>query len=125
MIQLEWLTSGENPPSFNAMAGEPAGRNHGGSPMLTPLGRELRKLRIEEDERMLDMAKRLEVSVAFLSAVETARKEPPLSLADKVIAKYRLDDVTARKLRDALSTSRRSFRLAPATPLAQETAGLL
>ena len=43
--------------------------------MINDLGKMLRKIRIEEDERLLDMAENIGVSVAFLSAIETGRNQ--------------------------------------------------
>ena len=41
----------------------------------TALGKFLRKIRVDNDERLYDMAKRVEVSSAFLSGVENGRKK--------------------------------------------------
>lgn len=56
--------------------------------MATPLGKALRRLRVDADERGHDMAARLGISSAFLSAVELGRKAPPRDFADKVRAAY-------------------------------------
>ncbi|EPZ76653.1 hypothetical protein M798_01860 [Brucella melitensis ADMAS-G1] len=42
--------------------------------MTTELGKELRKLRIDHNERLLDMSKKIGKSSAFISAVETGQK---------------------------------------------------
>ena len=42
--------------------------------MLTSLGKFLRKLRIDNNELLKDMAQKLNVSVSFLSAVENGKK---------------------------------------------------
>ncbi len=44
---------------------------------LTPLGKFLRKLRIDRGEILKDMAAKLNVAISFLSAVETGRKPMP------------------------------------------------
>jgi transcriptional regulator with XRE-family HTH domain len=93
--------------------------------MANEFGKELRKLRIDHSEKLLDMAANIEVSVAFLSAVETGRKEVPPALTEKVIARYKLDDFAARTLRNAADASRKSFRLAPQTQYGRETVALL
>lgn len=46
--------------------------------MLTPFGRELRKLRVDRDLRLLDLAEKLGQSVAAVSAIETGRRPIPL-----------------------------------------------
>ena len=43
--------------------------------MLTSIGKFLRKLRIDHGEILKDMADKLDVSVAFLSAVENGKKK--------------------------------------------------
>ena len=45
--------------------------------MVTKLGKFLRKLRIDEGEVLLDMARKLGVSASFLSAVENGNKRMP------------------------------------------------
>ena len=42
--------------------------------MITSLGKYLRKLRIERDMKLLDLAKKTHMSVSYISAVETGRK---------------------------------------------------
>jgi transcriptional regulator with XRE-family HTH domain len=46
--------------------------------MLTEFGKEIRKLRIDKGLRLLDLAERLSMSSAFVSAVETGRKPIPI-----------------------------------------------
>ena len=45
--------------------------------LLTKLGRFLRKIRIDRGELMIDMAEKLGVTPAFLSAVENGKRKPP------------------------------------------------
>ncbi len=91
----------------------------------TEIGKELRKLRIDEDERLLDMAKRLEKSSAFVSAVETGKKSPPSGFEELVIQTYRLVGDAAEILRSAADRSRRAFTLEANTTLQRDTAGLM
>ena len=91
----------------------------------TELGKELRRLRIEEEERLLDMAGRLEKSAAFLSAVETGKKSPPSGFDDLVIRAYRLVGEAANKVRLATDRSRRAFTLEGKTDLQRDTFGLM
>lgn len=62
---------------------------------VTDLGRMLRKLRVDCDERQRDMARKLSVSGAFLSAVERGVKRPPMNMADKLVALYPQVDAAA------------------------------
>lgn len=66
--------------------------------MVTKLGKELRKLRIDRGLRLYDMAKVIDISTAMLSAVETGRKAAPDGLIDRLASHY--PEVMAR--RDAL-----------------------
>lgn len=60
--------------------------------MVTEFGKFLRKLRIDNDELMFDMAKKLEVSAAFLSSVENGKKKPPKDWESKIAHFYSLKD---------------------------------
>lgn len=57
---------------------------------MTPLGRFLRKLRIDHDEILYDMAQKLRVSSSFLSSVENGRKSPPPEWLDQITSLYGL-----------------------------------
>lgn len=52
--------------------------------MITPLGKELRKFRIDHGYLLKDMADGIGVSSAFLSAIETGRKSPPADFVARV-----------------------------------------
>lgn len=56
--------------------------------MLTALGKELRKLRIDRGVNMLQMATALGMSSAMLSAVETGRKKTPGDFIDRLVRGY-------------------------------------
>ncbi len=92
---------------------------------MTNIGKELRKLRIDEDERLLDMSKRLEKSSAFISAVERGSKSPPSGFEELVISVYNLVGEAADTLRKAADRSRKSFTVEANSPLARDTAGLM
>lgn len=89
------------------------------------LAKELKKLRIDRDERLLDMAAALKVSPAFLSAVESGRKSAPNDFAERVISTYDLGPSAALTLRLATDASRHTFKLSPRDPLARDTVALL
>jgi transcriptional regulator with XRE-family HTH domain len=93
--------------------------------MLTAIGKELRKLRIEREERLQDMADALGISPAFLSAVEIGHKSPPDDFADRVIKAHGFKGDEAEAIVRAVDRSRKTFRLTPASPVARDTAGLL
>jgi hypothetical protein len=91
----------------------------------TAIGKELRKLRIDEDERLLDMAKRLDKSSAFVSAVETGKKSPPSGFEELIIRTYRLVGEAAGKIRTAADLSREAFTVHTGNDLEKEAVGLL
>ncbi|HHW39472.1 MAG TPA: helix-turn-helix domain-containing protein [Bacillales bacterium] len=93
--------------------------------MITEIGKELRKLRIDHGERLLDMAKNLSKSSAFISAVERGTKSPPEGFVDLVARTYKLADDAAASLRRAADRSRSSFTLEAESLLARDTAGLM
>lgn len=93
--------------------------------MTTELGKELRKLRIDQDERLYDMSRRLGKSSAFISAVERGSKSPPSDFEGLVIAAYQLADGAANALRRAADRSRKAFTVEARTPLERDTAGLM
>lgn len=93
--------------------------------MTTEIGKELRKLRIDEDERLLDMSQRLDLSSAFISAVERGAKSPPSGFEELVIKAYQLAGAAADAMRRAADRSRRAFTIEADSPLARDTAGLM
>lgn len=93
--------------------------------MKPELGVQLKELRKAKGERLLDMADNLEVSVAFVSAVENGKKSPPETFIEKVVSLYDLSVAEAESLRRAADVSREHFSIRPETDLAKETAGLM
>lgn len=93
--------------------------------MLTEFGKFLRKLRIDNDERILDMAKKIGKSPAFISAIEHGSKPLPDAFDDLIIEAYGLDAVQAQAIRQAYARSKTSFRLEPNTDIGKDVASLL
>lgn len=56
--------------------------------MTTQFGKELKKLRIDLGITLMDMAQKVEVSAAFLSAIETGRKRVPDGTLDVLAARF-------------------------------------
>lgn len=92
---------------------------------LTPIGKFLRKLRIDRDERMLDMGRRLGISAAFLSAVEMGRKAPPSDFGRMVAETYNLTTQQTEELISAEAASRKHIKLMPRSSDARVTVALL
>ncbi|GBQ55565.1 MULTISPECIES: helix-turn-helix domain-containing protein [Komagataeibacter] len=93
--------------------------------MVTELGKELRKIRIDRDERLMDMADKLGKSSAFVSAIEVGKKSPPPGFEDAVAKIYELASDMVTKLYQAADRARKSFTIEPSSMLGRDTAGLL
>lgn len=78
---------------------------------MNRLGIFLRKLRIEHNEVLLDMAQRLQVSAAFLSAVENDRRSAPPSWVDIITAEYHLGLAQQQELAEAVAESVKQIRV--------------
>lgn len=68
--------------------------------MLTNFGKALRKLRIDNDELLKDMALKLEVTVSYLSAVENGKRDVPSAWLDILGEKYDLSYEEYAKLQE-------------------------
>ncbi len=76
--------------------------------MLTPFGKEVRKLRLEREMRLMDMANSLNRSSAYLSAVETGRKPLPSGFEKEVARVINASNDELRRLVKAADQSRKS-----------------
>ncbi len=92
--------------------------------MPTPLGKELRKLRIDSGERIFDLAEALGVTSSFISALELGKKSVPAGFVDKVAQHYQMDDKSVRRLRKLADVSAKMvpIQLAARTDTARELA---
>ena len=79
--------------------------------MLTRFGKMLRTIRLERDELLRDMAEKLGVTVAYLSAVENGKRKVPDEWISKIIALYDLDDYLAERLQRFAYEERNDLRL--------------
>lgn len=79
--------------------------------MLTEFGKALRIIRIGAQELLKDMADRLNVSSAYLSAVETGKRRIPADWVEKIIAAYSLSAEKAGDLRRAADDSACDVRI--------------
>jgi transcriptional regulator with XRE-family HTH domain len=76
-------------------------------PNLTPFGIAIRKLRLDKRLRLLDLARRLNLSAAFISAVETGRKPIPDNFVLQVARALELSTDELHALRKAADRTRR------------------
>jgi len=73
--------------------------------MLTEFGKMCRKIRIDNNELLADMAEKVGVSASFLSAIENGKKNIPDSLQTNLVDVYSLDESTALALKKAAENS--------------------
>lgn len=78
---------------------------------LTPFGKFTRKLRVDNDELLKDMANNLNVTVSYLSAVEIGKRNVPEKWANMIIESYNLDDSKSKELKEAILYSSKSIKL--------------
>lgn len=74
--------------------------------MATELGKFLKKLRVDNDELMKQMADRLGLASSTLSSIEAGRRKPGKGFLDRVIATYSLSREQAMELLDAYDRSK-------------------
>ena len=86
----------------------------------TALGKYLRKISIDHDERLYDMAENLGISSAFLSSVENGHKKASDSLINKIIENYHLTQEQQKELLYAKSKSVSKIDLSSFSPEKQE-----
>lgn len=79
--------------------------------MLTEFGKALRIIRIGAQELLKDMADKLKVSSAYLSAVETGKRRIPSDWVDKITEAYSLSTEKAGDLRKAADESACDIRI--------------
>jgi transcriptional regulator with XRE-family HTH domain len=74
---------------------------------LTPFGKALRKLRVDKEMRLFDLAELLNRSTAFLSAVETGRKGIPDGFVVEISRAMNLNAAEIKELRAAADRTRK------------------
>ena len=79
--------------------------------MINAFGQWLRKFRIDKGLLLGDMARTLEISSAFLSAIETGRKNIPDGIVSKIRDSYRLSEEEYFSLLEAVQMSQQKISL--------------
>ena len=79
--------------------------------MVTDFGRFLRKIRIDCGEILKDMAEKLNVSAAYLSAVEMGKRNIPEQWVNRISELYNLSEEEKSNLNDAADNSAKSITL--------------
>lgn len=83
----------------------------GGEEMVTEFGKMLRKIRIDKNEILMDMARKLEVSASFLSSVENGKKSVPTDWCDKISDIYRLNKEDSLILKEKAEESAKVLKV--------------
>ena len=76
---------------------------------MTKFGIFIRKFRLDKGIRLRDMAKDLDISPAYLSAMETGHKDITQSLADKIISVYNLSIEQTKELKKSIVLSQQKI----------------
>lgn len=84
---------------------------NGGCNMLTEFGKVLRKIRIDSNELLKEMADKLEVTASYLSAVEHGKREIPSDWIAKLINIYDLGVSQIKELEDSAEKSTLSIKI--------------
>lgn len=79
--------------------------------MATALGKFLRKLRIDNDELMKDMADKLLLATSTLSSIENGRRNPPKDFEEKLISAYKLASSEIEQLHNVVMQSKDEIAL--------------
>lgn len=79
--------------------------------MITSFGKELRKIRIDNNEVLKDMADKLGVTSSFLSAVEVGKKNVPNGWCTKIASEYRLSEKELESLEECAKESANSVKI--------------
>lgn len=79
--------------------------------MRTKIGEFLTGLRLKNNQRLKDMAEILDVSSAFLSAVENGKKNMPEFWINKIRQEYNLTPEEVNTMKDAILESQNTIAL--------------
>lgn len=78
---------------------------------VTNFGKYLRKLRIDKEEKLEDMADKLSVSSAYLSAIELGKRNIPQDMLYKIANIYNLSEDNISDLKYIIFTSQKTIRV--------------
>jgi len=81
--------------------------------MITLLGKVLRKMRIEKNMLLVDMAKELNVSSAYLSSIELGKREIPNDFENSVLVSSIFTSNEVEQIKNAIDCTRKSFTIHP------------
>ena len=78
--------------------------------MLTEFGKLLRKIRIDNEELLRDMAAKLNVTPSYLSVVETGKRNIPEEWLDMIVRGYDLDTEEQKDLKESFFNSQNQVK---------------
>ncbi len=78
--------------------------------MATNYGKVLRKIRVDRDELLKDMAGKIGITSAYLSSIENGKRQIPTGLTRAIAEKYELNHETIKKLEEAEDNTRTSIQ---------------
>ena len=79
--------------------------------MVSPYGKELRKMRIDRSELLVTMAQKLDLSPAYLSAIENSTRSIPATLTEEIAKVYGLSEQELQALKKAEAESAKSIEI--------------
>lgn len=79
--------------------------------MLSPFGKLCRKLRIDSGELLKNMADKLQVTPAYLSAVEVGKRNVPKDWPQKISEAYSLGSKISKELQEAANKSKMNLKM--------------
>lgn len=79
--------------------------------MKTEFGKILRKIRVDHDEVLRDMAVKLGKSSSYLSAIELGKRSVPATMIKDLQCCYSLNEKDVKQLKDAIERDKRSIEI--------------
>ncbi len=79
--------------------------------MLTEFGKVLKKIRVDRNEILKDMANKLGVTVSYLSAIENGKREVPDNWINKIKSNYRLSSKESSDLENSFFESKKEISI--------------
>ena len=73
--------------------------------MLTEFGKVMRIIRINSGDSMRDMAEKIGLSAAYLSAIENGKRNVPENIEELLFNSYKLSEKDKKKVHEAIEKS--------------------
>ena len=93
--------------------------------MITSYGKILRKIRIDRNERLKDMAVKLGITSAYLSSIENGKRQIPQGMTTSVAENYQLNHAIITELEKAEEDTRTNIQISFADANANQKATVL